>query len=390
MQRFVTPRKVTVGLMLAAMLLLTRNPATAQDATPQTAPAASPGPAGISFIASGLTNPRGFTWGPDGTLYLAQAGNGGQHLDVKLEGFTAVSGPTASVVKITNGCINPVAEGIHSVLWSEAGWIWGAMDVEFLNGDLYVLVSGGGPSWGTPDQVTGIYRVNADGTLTLAGDIGQWLAGHQPTLVAPDYAGRDGSELDMEPDGNAFVVSVADSGQIIKVVPDGEISLLADLSEQHPVPTGLAVDADGNVYVGFETTPPYPNGASKVVKITPDGTASDVWTGLTAVTDVELGPDGVLYAAEMSIDNSQEPPFLNSTSGRVVRQTGPDSSEAVVTDAPPPVGLGFGSDGALYFSSPAYGPNAGLGIGTIARVDLSNGPVSFAGVSAPMTCAPAS
>src|SRR5215204_3613862 len=28
-------------------------------------------------VASGLTNPRGFTWGADGTLYVALAGNGG-------------------------------------------------------------------------------------------------------------------------------------------------------------------------------------------------------------------------------------------------------------------------------------------------------------------------
>jgi hypothetical protein len=99
-----------------------------------------------------------------------------------------------------------------------------------------------------------------------------------------------------------------------------------------------------------------------------------------------MGPDGVLYAAEMSIDNSEEPPFLNSTTGRIVRQTGPDSLEAVVTDAPPPVGIGFDADGALYFDYPAFAPNAGEGVGAIARVDLSNGPVSFAGVVTPPTC----
>jgi hypothetical protein len=99
-----------------------------------------------------------------------------------------------------------------------------------------------------------------------------------------------------------------------------------------------------------------------------------------------MGPDGVLYAAEMSIDNSTEPPFLNSTSGRIVRQTGPDSLEAVVTDAPPPVGIGFDADGALYFDYPAFAPSAGEGAGVLVRVDLSNGPVSFVGVSAPMTC----
>ncbi len=260
------------------------------------------------------------------------------------------------------------------------------MDVEFLNDQLYVLISGSGESWGTPDLVSGIYRVEDDGTTTLVNDISNWLPDNPPELAAPDYAGMDGSEFDMEPAGDAFIVSIADGGQIIRAVPDGEMTMLADLSVGHLVPTGIAVDSEGNAYVGFETTPPYPNGASKVVQITPDGTVSDVWTGLTAVTDVEIGPDGVLYAAEMSIDNSEEPPFLNSTTGRIVRQTGPDTLEAVVTDAPPPVGIGFGPDGALYFDYPAYSPGVGEGLGVIARVDLAMGPVSFAGIEAPFTC----
>ncbi len=394
MNQSLTLRLAVVSLLFVSTVLFSsRDWAVAQDSSPMPDAMASPAPAmaspvsdSVTFIASGLSNPRGFTWGSDGTLYLAQAGIGGETMQVEAEGFTVMGGPSSSVVTIADGCATPLVEGLPSVLWQEAGWTWGAMDVEFLNDQLYVLISGSGESWGTPDLISGIYRVEDDGSTTLVADFSHWLADNQPEFVAPDYAGMDGSEFDMEPAGDAFLVGVADSGQIIRAVPDGEITQLADLSVGHLVPTGIAVDADGNAYVGFETTPPYPNGASKVVQITPDGTVSDFWTGLTAVTDVEFGPDGVLYAAEMSIDNSEEAPFLNSTSGRIVRQTGPDSLEAVVTDAPPPVGLGFGADGALYFDAPAYGPNAGEGLGFIARVDLVGGPVSFAGVEVPMTC----
>ena len=393
MNRSFTLRLVVICLLLAVTSLAAADSVVAQDASP--VPEAVSSPAGglatpisdnISFIASGLSNPRGFTWSSDGTLYLAQAGIGGEDLLVEAEGFTVMGGPTSTVDTIANGCATPVAEGLHSSLWQEAGWIWGAMDVEFLNDQLYVLISGSGESWGTPDLVSGIYRVENDGSITLANDISNWLPDNPPEVIAPDYAGMDGSEFDMEPAGDAFLVSVADGGQIIRAVPDGEMTLFADLSAGHLVPTGIAIDSEGNAYIGFETTPPYPNGASKVVMITPDGTVSDAWTGLTAVTDVEIGPDGALYAAEMSIDNSEEAPFLNSTTGRIVRQTGPDTLEAVVTDAPPPVGIGFGADGALYFDYPAFGPSAGEGLGVIARVDLTNGPVSFAGVEAPVTC----
>ena len=65
--------------------------------------------------------------------------------------------------------------------------------------------------------------------------------------------------------------AVFEPNAYIRITPDGEITEVADLSEGHLVPTGIAVDDDGNAYVSFETTPPYPDGASKVVQVTPDG-----------------------------------------------------------------------------------------------------------------------
>jgi sugar lactone lactonase YvrE len=154
------------------------------------------------------------------------------------------------------------------------------------------------------------------------------------------------------------------------------------------VPAGIAVDAEGNAYVGFETTPPYPDGASKVVKVTPDGTVSDEWTGLTAVTDVAIGPDGALYAAEMATGNVDTDPFLSPDSGRVVRQNGPDGVDELLTDVAYPVTLGFDADGALHVTYPAFGPNAGENQGALLRVDPAAAtPISLAGVGElPPTC----
>ena len=240
---------------------------------------------------------------------MALAGSGGDTRIEVAEGFTLEIGLSSSVATVADGCATPVVSGLVSAHWVEPGWVWGAMDVAFLADELYVLVSGAGPTWLSPSSFSGVFKVNDDATMTLVADMTTWLPDNPPAFTPPDY-NSDGSLFDLEAAGDALLLSEAVGGQLLRVTPAGEITMVADLSEEHLVPTGIAVDGDGNAYVGFETTPPYPDGASKVVKVTPDGTVSDEWTGLTAVTDVAIGPDGTLYAAEMATGNLDTEPFL--------------------------------------------------------------------------------
>jgi sugar lactone lactonase YvrE len=372
--------RMLCALFIFVALFASLTSVRAQDATPM----ASAGP--IEVVASGLTNPRGFTWSADGTLYLALAGSGGETRIEVAEGFTGDIGLSSSVVSVADGCTTTVVQGLVSFLWEEAGWIWGAMDVEILNGDLYALLSGAGPTNLSPSSFSGVFKINDDGTMDLIADITTWLPDHPPAFIPPDYS-SDGSLFDLEATSDALLLSEAVGGQLLKVTPAGEISQVADLSEGHLVPTGIAVDDEGNAYVGFETTPPYADGSSKVVKVTPDGTVSDYWTGLTAVTDVEFGPDGTLYATEMATGNTGTEPFLNPNSGRIVRQTGADTLEPVVTELPYPVHIGFDADGRLVIAAPAFGPDAGVGQGVLVSVDLAQTPVSYEGFEAPKSCA---
>jgi hypothetical protein len=82
------------------------------------------------------------------------------------------------------------------------------------------------------------------------------------------------------------------------------------MSAQHPVPTGIALPSDGSAYVGTLTAAPSVDGSAKVMQITPDGTVTDVWTGLTSV-----GADGTLYETEMSTAVTVSRPF--AVRGRV-------------------------------------------------------------------------
>ena len=362
-------RHLVVGVSVALATAGVSAPAMAQEGSDE---------GGITTIAAGLTNPRGFDWGPDDALYLAQAGHGGDNNVALVPGFTVDNGLTSSVSVVADGCLTTAATGLPSALWQEAGWIWGAMDVAFLGDQAYALLSGAGPNWFSPSSRSGVYRLNGDGTMTLVGDISSWLPDNPPAEVPFDYS-PDGSLFDLEATGDALLVSEAVGGQLLRVTPDGEIDSVADLSRDHLVPTGIALDDEGNAYIGHETAAPYIDGASKVIMVTPDGTVSDHWTGLTVVTDVAMGPDGSLYAAEMATGFSGETGEMPARSGRIVRQTGPDSSEAVVTDLQYPAYIGFDADGRLLVSGPAFGPDAGVGQGWLAAVDISNGPVSFAG-----------
>jgi hypothetical protein len=334
------------------------------DATPATRPV---------VLVSGLTNPRGFTWSADDTLYIALAGNGGDSEGVFLGGPSGIfGGPTAGIVRVEDGCPVTVAAGLPSGNYRDADWVWGVMDVAFLNGQLYALVGGGGEDFGNPDVPNGVYRIDEDGSTTMVANLSSWLGDLPPKAAAYDY-NSDGSLFDMEAGSGALWISEAVGGRLLKVALDGAITLVADLSEGHRVPTGVALAPEGGAYVGFETAAPWTDGTSLVVHVAEDGTVRDVWTGLTAVTDLVLGPDGTLYAAEMATGNTPDETGIHPGTGRVVRQNGADGLDVVASGLDFPAYLGFAPDGSLYVGSPAIGADAGQG--TISRIVLPDGQV---------------
>lgn len=346
------PTAFLLAVLLAAMPLAV---------LAQSTPMASPAAGALTPLVTGLTNPRGFTWGPGGTLYLALGGNGGATpASVGGTPIPLMIGDSASVIAVKNGCQRTVASGLPSYLWTDMHWVWGAMDVAMLNGSLYVLSGGGGVGFDQKVKTNGVYKINDDGTTTLVADLSAWFAAHPPKFVAPDYD-PGGSLFAMIAGTDGFWISEAVGGRVMKVGADGSISLVADLSPQHPVPTGLAPAPDGGVYVGFETAAPFPNGASKVIEIHADGSMTDVWTGLTMITSLAAGSDGSLYVEEMATGNSTDAPYIHAGTGMILHRTAAGAVETVADHLDFPVGLGVGPDGAVYVSGPAFGADNGEG-----------------------------
>jgi plastocyanin len=344
-------------------------------------------PDGVSVAASGLLNPRGIAWDAGGVMHVAQAGLGG---DTPSPGATPqeianglyYGGLTGSVVKIVDGCAVPVATGLPSTYGSGNGRHQGPAGLAFLDGVLYATNDGGGPPHGNVMSPNGVHAIDPQtGGWALVSDFNAWVEANPVAHVPGDYD-PGGEPWNLITDGTDLLVIESNSGQIVRVAVNGETTRVIDLSDDHPVPTGLARDAEGNLYASTLSVTPYPDGAAKVMKIALDGTRSDHWTGLTATTALSLGPDGALYALEMATGNTTTPPFFSANSGRVVRQTGPDSLEVVAQGLDFPVAMSFGPDGALYVATPALRTPGTTG--TILRIDLAAAlPVDLAGVALP-------
>jgi len=388
--RFYSMLSPTFALVLA--LLGLGASVAAQEASPE---AGSP-MAGMTVVASGLTNPRGFTWGPDGDLYVALAGSGGENKATEEAPTTQAIGPylggsTAAVAMIENGCPVAVATGLPSTR-DALGGVLGVDDVAFLGGELYAAVDGGGPVHGNPDQPAGVYRINIDeGSYELVADFSAWMRATPVANPPPDLDPDAGAyRMVADEEAGALWVVEPNNGQVVSVTPDGTITRIADLSAGHPVPAAIAAAPEGGVYIGNLTTVPFPDGAAKVVHVSADGTVEDVWTGLTTVVDVAVDEDGMLYALEMSTGNLDAPPFLTFGTGRVVRQTGADSLEVVAEGFMLPIALEIGpEDGSFYVAMPAIG--ADRGEGTIVRLagETDGSPTAEgAADSAPADCEP--
>ena len=325
----------------------------AQGATPG-------GPVAVPVVvASGLNNPRGLAWDRAGVLHVALAGNGGD---------------SAGIVRIEGGCPVPVVEGLRSSGVYARGAYTGVADIAFLDGHFSALVS----ALGAP---AGVYRVEAGGSTVLVADLESWHRANPTAERPPDYATGGIWQGLAASDGRLWAVD-ANSGQVVTVAADGTIARAADLSGEDPIPTGVAAAPEGGVLVAYLTRAPYPDGTAKVIRVGPDGSVSDAWTGLTAATDVAVSPDGTLYATELATGNTGDA-FARPGTGRVVRQTGPDALEAVAAGLDYPIALAFGPDGGLYVTGPALGGEGAQG--TVQRLDVAGGE-SGAATPAPGQC----
>ena len=352
-------------------------------------------PNASSVFATGLEAPRGLRFGPDGYLYVAEAGTGGTYgpaspgyppcaqVPSPFPGPYTGSSTGGRISKIDKSGKRTTLADTFPTTQDSGGDLIGVADVAFLDGALYALVAGGGCSHGNPNSPSGIARVDrTTGKWALIADIGAFLKTHPAKYESADDFEPDGSLYSLIASDDKLIAVEPNHGQILSVTKGGTIRQMIDTSasEGHIVPTSIA-ERHGNFYVGNLNLFPIDPQWARILTISKDRLDDDVApgfdtghgyhvvsskAGFTTVVAVDFGPDGLLYALELSSAAGYPTPGT----GKVVRVKRSGEIEDVITGLVVPTGMTFGPDGWLYVSNfgaiPAGTP-LGLQSGQILR-----------------------
>jgi sugar lactone lactonase YvrE len=371
-----------IGLVAAVVVLLIGNavgPVSAAKPPVRALnfrPSVFPNSQSTAVIAAGLDNPRGLNFGPEGALYVAEAGSGGPGLCAEGPEGLRCYGTTGSITRIElhGGAITQVATGLPSLAIADGSFAIGPHDISFQgrgNGSM-TIGFGGDPAARTVDfgpegaSLAHLARMNASGNWNLREDLGAYEAEVNPTADEEDsnpygILALPGKEVVADAGANAlnqvltngaistlaiFPNRMADAPPFLELPPGTQIPMDA-------VPTSVALGPDGSYYVGQLTGFPFPVGGANVYRVPVQGGTPEVYAGgFTAVIDVAFGADGSLYVLELAKNGLLDAFIFNDWTGALIR-VAPDGTRSEIAEGAlyAPGGVAVASDGTLYVTN---------------------------------------
>jgi hypothetical protein len=337
------------------------------------AAAAAPQP-----VMTGLNNPRGLAVGPEGALYVAEAGSGGPGACVPQPDGpgTRCYGATGAITRLWRGQQERIATGLPSIAAQPAGdTAAGPQHISFQGrGGLFVTIgcscNKSTPTGALLDGLGFGYlrQVSASGNSKALVDLAAYEASVNP----------DGAQIDSNPFGllalpGHRVATDAGGNSLLDVAANGHVSTIATFAQipappfpRDAVPTAVVLGPDGAYYVPRLTGFPFTAGTAVVYRVVPGQAPTVYASNLTMLTDLAFAADGSLYVLEHASGIPGVPfPFAGPGSLRKVPPGGGASSTLVAGGLPRATGLVMGDDGALYVSV----NGASSGNGTVLRIE---------------------
>lgn len=315
----------------------------------------------VSVVMSGLDNPRGLAFGPQGALYVAEAGRGGDGACFFLRGGTRCYGATGAVSRLWRGEQERVATGLPSHASLTGAAAIGPMDVSLFGvGNAYVTVGFQtdpsrraelGPAAGGFAQLA---RLTAPGDWRYVIDLGAYEIEANP----------DGNLIDSNPFGllqepGSLVLADAGGNSLLRVSANGDVATIATLPSRpdrntDSVPTTVAAGPDGAYYVGELTGQPFAPGASNIYRVLPGEAPSVYLSGFKSIIDIAFAPDGSLYVLEHSSGS-----FGLAAPGSLIRIDPDGTRTTILGGLDHPTSVVVAPDGALFISNHGQSPAVG-------------------------------
>ena len=341
-----------------------------------------PSNAALTCVMQGLDGVRGLAFAPDGALYVAEAGHGGDGPCISQSGVQVCYGPSGAISRLSAGVQQRVLEHLPSLAINDPSRpkakgqaANGPTDIGFAvddeeDGDVpgtwstYItiglqndprlrdLLGAAGPSFAR------LLRVAPDGTIGFVGDPGTYEIENNP-----DDGPIESNPFGLLVEPGRRLIADASANALIRVVGNSHphISTVATFPSRpqgrptDSVPTSVSAGPDHAYYVSELTGIPFATWNAAIYKVAPGKEPEVFLDGFRMITDFAFDADWNVYVLQYGT----VPGTTFGQSGVLTRVAVDGTRTTVLSGLRTPTSVAVGPDGSVYVSNVGNPPSNG-------------------------------